>query len=428
MAEGDDSMIIVVLLGALMMMCLSSCCSSIMTAYANECDTSGSLGFLAGDWYWTTFPFGILGCTMDTSAVVSGDGGDGGTGGGTGGGGGGWSGGCDAGDTSQYKYDDRKLRTNGSWTCADGWQDTGCNWGDGDNEKRQCRQSINGSTGASESKCNLGTESNFKYRERRKTSSGRWECPKGWADTRCGLVTNADGKWVDGDDKGKKQCRRRIKGTMKSSQGDTCITVFQDAAYNNVTNRSAGEYTFCLDVGTDRKEVPNLKNMDWHDRITHVTVPKGITLELHDHELFKTGANVTVSGPLTRKPLTELTWNSKGESPNVEVNSLKFYKNDDSPKAPSPSSNPAKAGKKVELYRDIKYSGKYKAYNSANVPDASKEGMNKVITSMGITKGYVFKGCDKKNFKGTCKKWTSNTKWIGTTWNDRIQSYKIYKK
>jgi hypothetical protein len=420
---GDGGQMMIVLMMMMIMVCSVSCCSSsLMTAYANECDDSGSFDFLKFDGYFDSMPEGgILGCQSS-----SGD-----TSGGGDASGGGSGSGCSVGDTSLYRYDDRKL-TNGTWSCASGWEDTGCNWGDGENEKRQCRQSISGTTSASTSKCNLGTESNYDYRERRLTSSGKWRCPDGYQDTRCGLVTGSDGKWVDGDEKGKKQCRKRKKGTSSSSN---CIIVFSDG---KGTNRSSGERTFCLESGKDDFKMQDLRTVDWHDRISSVTVPKGLTLSLWDNAGWKGKQTEDIVGPVTNKDLGEVQYkNGQGGSIRNEASTLHFWKSSSGGQSPttttirSSGTGPStswKSGKKVELYRDINYSGKVKGYDSASVPDASKEGMNKVISSMGITPGYVFKGCDKKNFKGKCKEWTKNTKWIGTTWNDKIQSYKIYKK
>jgi len=63
------------------------------------------------------------------------------------------------------------------------------------------------------SKCNVGKESGYKFRVRRKTSSGRWECPKGWKDTQCGKIQYDVGggnmRWVDGTKSGAMQCKKK---------------------------------------------------------------------------------------------------------------------------------------------------------------------------------------------------------------------------
>lgn len=63
------------------------------------------------------------------------------------------------------------------------------------------------------SKCNIGKEDGYKFRVRRKTSSGRWECPKGWKETQCGKVRydagNGNMQWVDGSKSGAMQCKKK---------------------------------------------------------------------------------------------------------------------------------------------------------------------------------------------------------------------------
>ena len=434
---------IVVLLGGVMMMCLSSCCSSIMTAYANECDTSGSLSFLAGDWYSTTFPTGLLGCTETGGGDTTTSGGDTTTSGGdtttSGGGGGTGSSSCTPGTTGDNTYQ-RRIEKDGKWSCVDGYQDTGCTWGDvvdgNDQGERQCRKLKPGENGEKKSVCNLGTESEYDYRTRRKTSSGRWECPKGWSDTKCGLVTNSDGTWLDGSDKGMKQCRRIKKGTTSSGSGSVpksgCITIISEDD-NDRTNRPKGEHTLCMTDSENDKKIVNLKTIkgsdgyDWNDRITHVSVPKGITLSLWDNADWKGKQTEDIVGPVTRKALGEVNYkNGQGGNIQYEATTLHFWRNNDT--SSSSGGENSSGSKPVIVYRDINYAGREKGYGGGTkIKNASTEGMNKVITSMRIKKGYKFTGCDKKDLKGTCKTWKSDTKWIGTSWNDRIQSYKIDK-
>jgi hypothetical protein len=423
-----DSTMIVLLLGGVMMMCLSSCCSSIMTAYANECDTDGTFSALAGDWYWNIVPSsGLMGCTTSDITVTTTDdssGGDGDTNTGGSGGGGGSGSGCSPGDTSKNTYK-KRIEKDGKWTCESGYEDTGCTWGDREHEERQCRKLKSGEKDDKKSKCNVGTEANYDYRERRKTSSGRWECPEGWSDTKCGLVTNADGKWVDGDDKGKKQCRKRKKGTGGGSSTKPksgCVVIISDG---KGTNRAADQRELCLASGQDKFEMQDLRTIDWHDRISSVSVPSGITLSLWDNANWKGKQTVDIVGPVTNKDLGEVQYkNGQGGNIKNEASTLHFWKSGTSGGSSSGSSNT----KAVRLYRDINYGGKEVGFNETSVKDASKYGVNDVISSLKVRGGYVFKGYPDKNFKGTPKEWKSDTKWIGTTWNDKISSFKIVKK
>ena len=419
---------IVLLLGGVMMMCLSSCCSSLMTAYANECDTDGTFGALAGDWYWDIVPStGILGCTSD-----GGGGGDGGnygppsddtskdtTSSTTTGGGGSGDGGDKCKD-SNYTYTG-KIKKDGKWTCKSGYEQTGCS-----DKKLQCRKKKTGS-----SKCKPGTESNYDYRRRIEHKSKGWICPTGWESTGCG--------WSDGAELGEKQCRKRKKagGSSSSSSngGDTklssssCIKLHAISSsgedIKKITNRDPADYEICLDSGKNEYYTADLKPINWQDRITHVTVPKGITLAMWDHTSQGGRRTNDIVGPVTKKYLGEVsaTDGTTGKL-KYEASSLQFWKNNDS----GGSSSGSSSGKAVRLYRDINYGGKEVGFDEVSVKDAGKYGLNNVISSMKIKKGYVLKGYDDKNFGGTPREWKEDTKWIGTTWNDKISSFKIVKK
>ena len=443
--SGSDSTMIVVLLGGVMVMCLSSCCSSIMTAYANECDTSGSLSFLAGDWYWTTFPTGLLGCTE----TGSGTGGDtsGGTSGGdttTSGGGGTGSSSCTPGITGDNTYQTR-VEKNGKWSCADGYQDTGCTWGDvldgNDQGARQCRKLKSGEKGEKKSVCNLGTESENDYRTRRKTSSGRWECPKGWMDTKCGLVTNSDGTWLDGSDKGMKQCRKLKNGTTSSGSGSVpksgCITIISEDN-NDKTNRPKAEHTLCMTGSENDKKIGNLRTIkgsdghDWNDRITHVSVPKGITLNLWDNDNWKGKQTENIVGPVTRKALGEVNYrNGQGGNINIEATTLHFWRNNDTSSSSGNASNSSSKGgcnyssksDKVWVFDKSKYGGNCQSFGNGT--------HNLALSSVGSLKipknsKRRVKLCQEYNQGGSCKYFVKDTSNMFSSHNN-AKSVKVYK-
>jgi len=394
MAENGDGgqMMIVLLLGVVVMMCLSSCCSSLLTAYANECDTDGMFSMFAGDWYWNLVPStGVLGCGSSgtTEPVAS--------------------------TTENTTEQIEENKSNQPTT----------------------------SGGTSDSKCNIGTEANYDYRVREKDSNGDWKCPSGWHDTKCGLVSNADGKWVDGDTTGAKQCRKRKSGTTGSnsssaSSNSECVTLIH----------KDGSKDLCFIGGANHYKHSNLKEIGLDDNISNVTVPKGISLQFWEHPNYGGRQTAAIVGPVTNLDLGEIAFDDGSYGIKNKASTLQFWKNS------SPTSNDASstsndtssmslgdvlnklgtsststdASSGVTLYRDTKYGGKSKRHGTINVSNASDTGMNNVISSMKISPGYVLKGYYDKNFKGKSKKWESDTNWIGTTWNDKISSYKIYKK
>ena len=380
MAENGDGgqMVIVLLLGVVMMMCLSSCCSSLLTAYANECDTCGTFSMFAGNWYWNLVPStGILGCTAgvttDASTTVS--------------------------TTEQVEENKNNQPTT--------------------------------SGGSSDSKCNIGTEANYDYRVREKNSNGEWKCPSGWADTKCGLVSNADGKWVDGDTTGAKQCRKRKSGTTGSNSSSSSSS--SDLKVKLVDDPSKGPGSATWDVGVG--EYPNLmQDLDrtWNDRIAGFDIPKGLRVIGYTNSNFG-GTSITLDGKDEKDAKGYYThWLDRvnGEQMWDKISSLKVQDMRSSTLPPSSSSiwTAHNSSSGVTLYRDTKYGGKSKQHGTINVSNASDTGMNNVISSMKISPGYVLKGYDDKNFKGKSKTWKSDTDWIGTSWNDKISSYKIYKK
>jgi len=370
MAENGDGgqMVIVLILGVVMMMCLSSCCSSLLTAYANECDTGGMFSMFAGDWYWNLVPStGILGCTGGTAVA----------------------------DASATVNTTEQI-----------------------DENKNNQPTTTG--GTSDSKCNIGTEANYDYRVREKNSNGDWECPSGWHDTKCGLVSNADGKWVDGDETGAKQCRKRKSGTTgsnSSSSNSECVTL----------THKDGSKDLCFSGGANEYDHGSLKEINLNDKISSVTVPKGVTLQLWEHANYS-GRNAVVVGPATNKDLGEIAYSDGSYGIKNKASTLRFWKNSSSTSNNASSTSKDASSSGVTLYRDTKYGGKSKRHGTINISNASDTGMNDVISSMKISPGYVFKGYENKNFKGKSKTWKSDTNWIGTTWNDRISSYKIYKK
>ena len=372
MAENGDGgqMMIVLLLGVVVMMCLSSCCSSLLTAYANECDTGGMFSMLAGDWYWSLVPStGILGCT----------GGPVGT------------------DASTTMNTAEQIE-----------------------ENKSSQPTTSG--GTADSKCNIGTEANYDYRVREKNSNGDWECPSGWHDTKCGLVSNADGKWVDGDETGAKQCRKRKSGTTgsnssSSSSNSECVSLIH----------KDGSKELCFTGGANEYDHGLLKEIDLDDKISNVTVPQGVTLQMWEHPKYG-GRNAVVVGPVTNLDLGEIAYSDGSYGIKNKASTLRFWKNSSSQSNDASSTSNDASSSGVTLYRDTKFGGKSRRHGTINVSNASDTGMNDVISSMKISPGYVFKGYEHKNFKGKKKEWKSDTKWIGPTWNDRISSYKITKK
>ena len=248
MAENGDGgqMVIVLLLGVVVMMCLSSCCSSLLTAYANECDTGGMFSMFAGEWYWNLVPStGILGCT--------------------------------AGGT-----------TGASTTVASTTENTT----EQIEENKKNQPTTSG--GSTDSKCNIGTEANYDYRVREKNSNGEWKCPSGWADTRCGLVSNADGKWVDGDTTGAKQCRKRKSGTTGSNSSSSSSSSDLKVKLVDDPNKGPGSATWDVGVG----DYPNLmQDLDrtWNDRIAGFDIPKGLRVIAYTNSNFG-GTSITLDG------------------------------------------------------------------------------------------------------------------------------------
>ena len=372
MAENGDGgqMVIVLILGVVVMMCLSSCCSSLLTAYANECDTSGMFSMLAGDWYWNIIPSGILGCTGGTAVT-------------------------DASTTMNTTEQVEENKNNQPTTSGE----------------------------SADSKCNIGTEANYEYRVREKNSSGEWECPSGWHDTKCGLVSNADGKWVDGDETGAKQCRKRKSGTTgtnssSSSSNSDCVTlILKDGSSKNL----------CFIGGSNHYQHSDLKGIGLDDNISNVTVPKGISLQFWEHPSYEGRQTAAITGPVANLDLGEIAFDDGTYGIKNKASTLQFWKNSSTSNNASSTSNDTSSSG-VTLYRDTKYGGKSKRHGTINISNASDTGMNNVISSMKISPGYVFKGYADKNYKGKSKTWKSDTNWIGTTWNDKISSYKIYKK
>ena len=389
MAEnGDDGqMMIVLLLGVVVMMCVSSCCSSLLTAYANECDTDGMFSMFAGDWYWNLVPSpGVLGCTAggttDASATVN---------------------------TVEQIVENKSNQPTTSGESTD-------------------------------SKCDIGTEANYEYRVREKNSSGEWKCPNGWTDTKCGLVSNADGKWVDGDETGAKQCIKPKSGKTGSSNNGTssanCITIFSDYNYDK-TNRPKGEHTLCINSGNSEMKIPNLKNVKsgrhhWNDRISHVSVPQGITLSLWDNEKWTGKQTEHIVGPVNRKSLREIKYkNGQGGNINAEATTLHFWKNNDASSASTPTTSTSSTGgcnynsksDKVWVFENDKYKGNCQSFGNGNHNLALKS-----VGSLKIPKKSKrrVKLCQEYSQGGSCKYFVKDTPKMFSS-HKNAKSVKVYK-
>jgi hypothetical protein len=180
-------------------------------------------------------------------------------------------------------------------------------------------------------------------------------------------------------------------------------------------------------------DYPNLmQDLDrtWNDRIAGFDIPKGLRVIGYTNTNFG-GTSITLDGKDEKDAKGYYThWLDRvnGEQMWDKISSLKVQDMRSSQQKGASSTSNDASSSGVTLYRDTKYGGKSKRHGTTNVSNASATGMNNVISSMKISPGYALKGYDDKNFKGKSKTWKSDTNWIGTSWNDKISSYKIYKK
>jgi len=401
---GDDgTMIIMVVMISLVCCCCCVCGLSILTAYANDgCDTSGTFSFLVGQWYQDLMQGQKLFTDCGTAPPAD----------------------TTTGDTS-----------GGNNAAAAG---TPGSDGSGDGGKAGANNKL-----PDGKKCNPGTIANYDYDTRKwDEKKNAWSCASGWSTTWCGVATDASGNWVDGENN-ERQCRKRKSGSGGSSNNGTsntnCITIFSDYSYDK-TRRPKGEHTLCMESGKSEMKIPNLKNVksdgyDWNDRISHVSVPKGITLSLWDNENWTGKQTEDIVGPVNKKSLGEINY-KKGQrgNINVEATTLHFWKNNDAPSSSASSggnaSSSSKGGcnyksssDKVWVFEKDKYKGNCQSFGNGN--------HNLALNSVGSLKipknsKRRVKLCQEYNQGGSCKYFVKDTSKMFSS-HKNAKSVKVYK-
>ena len=247
---GDDgTMIMMIMMICFLCCCCAACGCSLLTAWANDgCDTTGTFSFLKGEWYTQL----MGGNKLFQCGPAAGGGSETSGGGGSGG--------------ANVSLPEGK-------------------------------------------KCNVGNVANYDYTTRVwNASSNAWECPSGYTTTWCGVATDANGQWVDGENN-ERQCRIR-KGTSGGSGSDGSVvsgnpnlkvTLVDDANRDDggsTFQLGVGEYRTLSKIGDKSKRIRRPRQMmerSCDNKLAAIDIPEGLKVILYQDANFG-GDSVEVVG------------------------------------------------------------------------------------------------------------------------------------
>jgi len=403
---GDDgTMMIMMVMVSFLLCCCCACMSSILTAYANDgCDTSGTFSFLIGDWYRNLVgsfklfqdcgvaaspdpPAGNTTTTTSTTTVDA-TGASSSTGGGSGGGSGG----------------------NASTTGGGGG---------GKNVKLPKGK-----------KCNVGTVANYDYTVRTYNESKKaWECPSGWTTTWCGVATDSNGNWVDGD-KSSMQCRKRKSpssggsnnngGSSGGSSSANGITIVDDPHKKGSSEQlwlGLGDYPTLsekVNVKTKGYNTGTRITKSWDDKIAAFNIPAGITVDAYEHPNYG-GDSVRYVGTDTKNVYgiwshwVDGQWNS-GKNRWDSISSLKVWKSNSggsSSNSGGTKCNYNKKSDKVWVFEKENYKGNCQSFGSGN-HNLDWDFLNNSVGSIKVPGKRKVKLCKDAGLGGQCKVFTKD--------------------
>lgn len=172
------------------------------------------------------------------------------------------------------------------------------------------------------------------------------------------------------------------------------ITIYKDGGYSgSASNMSATEY-------------PNLVNIGWNDMISSIKLGKGIIKVVVHQDIKYKGSSKHIRGDTD---FSGTSWNDK-------ISSFTIYKKPD----PPPSNT-------VRFYWDKEYSGKT-LDATADDPTLVDNDWNDKITSIMVGSSCEVKVFQDINYAGASKVISSDTDFTGTSWNDKVSSFRVIQK